>query len=165
MGDDLLAVPVGRQIDLPTIGTDMVVLRRHVERVLPVELIAPCKTDIDIFRVAEAVEFPHSRHLHRLPIGVVQVGFVEVRWALVGIGHPKKFPRSFECQVVGRAGDVARKRFLPILIGEETGMHRETVDLVDLLVVPFRPRWLHHAFGRQGLLCGACSQSHQHHCG
>ena len=96
MCDDLLAVPVGRQIDFSAIGTYVIVLCRHVEGVLPVELISPCKTDIDIFGVAETVELPHSRHLHGLPVGVAQVGFIEVCRALVGIGHPKKFPRSFK---------------------------------------------------------------------
>ena len=116
--------------------------------VVVLEHIAPAKAHIHILRVAEAVELPYARHVHRCPRRVVEVSLVEIGGALVGIGHPTELPRTFEREIISRLRKVAGLSLSLILVGEEIGVQLVAVDLVDLLVMPFRPRRHGRSHGR-----------------
>ena len=67
MGDHLAAFPVGGNVYRAAVGTHMVILRGNSERLVPVELIAPGKAYIEIFRITIAIDLPNTRHRHGLP--------------------------------------------------------------------------------------------------
>ena len=84
----------------------MIVLYWCFRRIV-LEMSSPSEADVHIFRVAIAIQFPHSGHRHRAPAAVVEVGAVEVGGPLVSILHPIKLPvavqRHYSSMLVGVA--------------------------------------------------------------
>ena len=92
--------------DGAAVGAHMIVAHRHLRRVA-VELVAPGVADVDVLRVAVAVELPEAGHGHGGPGGVVEVGGLEAGGAHVGRWNPVEFPQSIEAQKVIRFGHSA----------------------------------------------------------
>ena len=136
-GDDLLVRPRGRDLDFAAVRADMVFFYRHVRRIV-FELFAPCVADVEILRIAVAVQFPQSRNGHRAPRAVVVVRAEEIRGTLVGVADPGEFPRPVEVEEAFRDARVALPGGFCGFVGEEGGVHLLPVDLVDRGVVPFR---------------------------
>ena len=67
MSNHLLAIPAGRDVYLSTIRTHMIVLDRHGWWLL-IEVSAPGKTNVHIFGLTIAVEFPVAWNWHRAPL-------------------------------------------------------------------------------------------------
>ena len=82
MGYHLLAVPVGRNVYLSTVRAHMIVLDWHGRRLL-IEMSAPGKAYVHILRLTIAVEFPVAGNRNRAPMRVIEVGKIEICWALV----------------------------------------------------------------------------------
>ena len=95
VGDNLLAVPAVGDIDGAAVAAHMVVFQWHLGRVV-LEMSAPGEADVQVYRVAIAVEFPYSRHADGLPCRVVIAGFEEARRPLVGSFGKVKLPRSVQ---------------------------------------------------------------------
>ena len=136
MGDDLLVRPRGRNFDLTAVGADVVFGRGHLGRIV-FKLLAPRITDIEVLRIAVAVQLPQSRNGHRAPRPVVEAGTEKVRGTLVGVADPGEFPRSAEVEEPFGGGPVARAGGVCGFVGEEGGVHLLPVDLVDRGVEPF----------------------------
>ena len=149
MGDNLPPLPVSGEVYHAAVGANMVVFHRHWHLVRgnarevvarwQGEVATPGKTDVHILGIAIAVELPDAGHLHRRPVGVVEVGAVEVGGALIGICHPAKFPWTFERQVTVGGCHVAFQRRCLVLVGKKRRVQRQAVHLVHLRVVPLRP--------------------------
>ena len=122
MGNDLLTRPIGRNSNRATVRPHMVVLDGHLWRIV-LEMTAPRKSHIHIFRVAIAVQFPDTRHRHVHPVLRIIVHTEEIRWPLIGMFHPEEAPSTVQRQTISL---------------RERCMHRITVDLIDLQVVPLR---------------------------
>ena len=137
VGDDLPSVPVGRQLDYTAVRAHMVVLVGHIGWIV-LEVPTPRKPHIHIHRVAISVKFPVGRHIECLPGRIVQIGLVEICRPLVGILYKLKLPRALERQVVGRPVHVPGQRLVQRFVCEKSGMHREPVHLIHLLVLPLR---------------------------
>ena len=136
MRDDLSAVPVGRNVYHFSVRAYVIILCRHFRRIV-FEMSSPCEAHVYIFRVAISVQFPHSRHFHRLPIGVVESHLVEIRWSLVCVLHPVEFPLTFKREIIVAHFHVAVKSLVGRFISKEMRVHRESVYLVHLQVMPF----------------------------
>ena len=136
-GDDLLVRPRGRDLDFAAVRADMVFFYRHVRRIV-FELFAPCVADVEILRIAVAVQFPQSRNGHRAPRAVVVVRAEEIRGTLVGVADPREFPRPVEVEEAFRDARVALPGGFCGFVGEESGVHLLPVDFVDRRVEPFR---------------------------
>ena len=95
MSYNLLAIPVGRDVDDTAVRTNVVVLGRNCWWLL-VEMSAPAEAYVHIFRITESVHLPDARNIHGLPVGVVEVNLVEIGRALVGILYPVELPGSVE---------------------------------------------------------------------
>ena len=95
MGDDLFTIPISRDVDRTAIGTHMIVLHRHLWRVI-LEMSTPGEAHIHILRVTIAVKFPDARHGHRLPVTVIIVFSETIRRALVGMLYPQETPCSIQ---------------------------------------------------------------------
>ena len=156
MGYHLLTVPVGRNVYLSTVRAHMIVLDWHGRRLL-IEMSAPGKAYVHILRLTIAVEFPDARNRNRAPMRVIEVGKIEICWALVGILHPLELPYSVKRKEIlthrlvytGKIAALYHSAFLihHVVkgIGEEGCVKRQTVDFVHLQVVPL---------GESGLLNG-----------
>ena len=118
VGDDLLTIPVVRDLDNLAVAAHVVVFHRHIGRVV-LEMSFPCKTDIHIDRVAEAVYFPDGWDLHRAPTLVVIVGLVEIGGTLVGVLYPFEVPVAMQGEEILRGIHVPFECFLLILVGKE----------------------------------------------
>ena len=93
MSYNLLAIPVGRDVNDATVGTYMVILGRNSWWLL-VEMSTPAETYVHIFRITESVHLPDARQIHGLPFGIIKIFLVEVSRTLVGISHPVELPGS-----------------------------------------------------------------------
>ena len=76
VGNNLLAVPAVGYVDDAAVAAHMVVFQRHLRRIV-LEMSAPGEADVQVYRVAIAVEFPYSRHADGLPCRVVIASFEE----------------------------------------------------------------------------------------
>ena len=135
-GDDLLVRPRGRDLDFAAVRADMVFFYRHVRRIV-FELFAPCVADVEILRIAVAVQFPQSRNGHRAPRAVVVVRAEEIRGTLVGVADPREFPRPVEVKESFRDARVALPGGFCGFIGEIRSPHRQAVDFVHRGIEPF----------------------------
>ena len=135
----LLAFPLGRHLDGAAVTAHMVVADGHLRRVV-LEMAAPCKADVDVHRVAVAVQLPHARHGHCRPAAHVVVLAEEVGWALVGIGYPIKFPQAVERNKAGRVAPVVGCGKRLAFVGKKVGVRRQAVHRVHLQVVPLGER-------------------------
>ena len=136
MGDDLLVRPRGRNFDFAAVGADVILLDGYVRRIIG-KLLAPRITDIEVLRIAVAVQLPQTRYGHRAPRPVVEAGTEEIRGTLVGVADPGEFPRPAEVEEPFRGAPVARAGGVCGFVGEEGGVHRMPVDLVDTRILPF----------------------------
>ena len=134
MNRDVASLPVFRNADSPAVGTHVVVLYGNCRRIA-VEIVFPGIADIEIDRIAIAVEFPHSRDRHSSPVGVVEVRSPEIGRTLVCILDPVEFPFSVEREVV-LAVLHSLFHLFEAGIGKEVSVHRRTVDLSDIRVLP-----------------------------
>ena len=100
MRHDFLPLPVGRNFHRPTVASHMVSFDRHFGRIIP-EAVAPRITYIDILRIAISVQLPQTRHRHRGPAAVIEIGTEEIGRPLVGIFNPIEFPWAVECHEIG----------------------------------------------------------------
>ena len=153
MSYNLLAIPVGRDVDDTAVGTYMVILGRNSWWLL-VEMSTPCKTNIYILRIAESVHLPVAWNIHGLPFGIIKIFLVEVGRTLVCISHPVELPGSVERKEILAfrlvhvqdilAHDLTVFLRNPVIcrIGEEIGVQRKTIDGIHLKVVPFCVSWL-----------------------
>ena len=140
VGNHLFAArPVVGHDDGTAVGPHVIVAHRHLGR-HSVEVSAPCEADVHIERVAIAVEFPVARHRHHGPRRVIKRRQIEVGGPLVGVLHPLEFPQTVEAQEVFRLLFVVnRKVLLGAVESEKLGVEWQSVDLVDLKIVPFGP--------------------------
>ena len=136
-GDDLLVRPRGRDLDFAAVGADVVFGRGHLGRIV-FKLLAPRVADIEVLRIAVAVQLPEPRNGHFAPRAVVEAGTEEVRGTLLGVAHPREFPRPVEVEEAFGGVRVAPSGGVCGFVGEEGGVHLLPVDLVDRGVVPFR---------------------------
>ena len=136
MSNDVLTLPVGRYYNLTTVGTYIVILRRHL-RWIVLELIAPGISGIHVDRVAETVQFPHTGNGHIAPSLVVEPHFPEIRGTGIGILHPEEFPDTVQSHVIGRMFFCSTSRSIYRLIGKIVGVHRSTVHGIHFRVLPF----------------------------
>ena len=153
MGYNLLAIPVGRDVDDATVRTNMVVLGRNSWWLL-IEMTAPAEAYIHIFRITESIHLPVAWNIHGLPFGIIKIFLVEVGRTLVGISHPVELPGSVERKEIlalrlVHVQDILAHDFTILLrnpvicrIGEEIGVQRKTIDGIHLKVVPFSVSWL-----------------------
>ena len=95
MSYNLLAIPVGRDVDDTAVRTYMVVLGRNCWWLL-VKMSAPAKAYVHIFRITESVHLPVAWNIHGLPFGIIKIFLVEVGRTLVCISHPVELPGSVE---------------------------------------------------------------------
>ena len=93
MSDNLLAIPVGRDVDNTAVRTYMVVLGRNCWWLL-VKMSTPAEAYVHIFRITESVHLPDTWQIHGLPFGIIKIFLVEVGRTLVGISHPVELPGS-----------------------------------------------------------------------
>ncbi len=121
VGDDLSAVPSLGNVYRAAVGAYMVVLDGYFGGIV-LEVSAPSEADIDVLRVAVAVDLPDTGHAHGLPCAVVVAGSPETGGTLVGIGHPVEFPVALDRKVVGRGLAVAAQGSVSVLIGKEGGV-------------------------------------------
>ena len=135
-GDDLLVRPRGRDLDFAAVRADMVFFYRHVRRIV-FELFAPCVADVEILRIAVAVQFPQSRNGHRAPRAVVVVRAEEIRGTLVGVADPREFPRPVEVEEAFRDARVALPGGFCGFVGEIRSPHRQAVDFIHRGIEPF----------------------------
>ena len=143
VGNDLLAVPVGRNRKRAAIRTHVVVLHGHSRR-LSVEMGLPREARIDINRVAVAVHLPDARHGNRSPTRIVEVRLEKVGGTLVAVLHPVEFPRAVQRQEVLRLRAVAFQRQLLVFVGKKRGVQRQSVDFIHVQVLDFGHRRLNH---------------------
>ena len=153
MSYNLLAIPVGRDVDDTAVRTYMVILGRNSWWLL-VEMSAPAKAYVHIFRITESVHLPDARQIHGLPFGIIKIFLVEVGRTLVSISHPVELPGSVERKKILALRLVHVQDILahnltvflrnPVIcqIGEEIGVQRKTIDGIHLKVVPFCVSWL-----------------------
>jgi len=128
----------------------MVLLDGYVGRIVA-EVVAPRISDVHIDRITVAVHLPHARYLDRIPRRVVVVHGVEVRGALVGILDPVEAPSAVERHAIGVVlVAICALRGLGRVEDLVIGVHRGTVDLVYLRVVPLREGLRTERYGRQG---------------
>ena len=121
MSNDLLTIPIFRNVDDAAIAAHIIVLGRNSRRLL-VEMSAPTKAYIYILWVAIAIHFPNARDVHGLPRTVVKVSLIEVGRTLVGILHPIKLPCTMEGKEVGTLRHVASLCSSFVLVGEIVGV-------------------------------------------
>ena len=95
MGYDLLSLPCVGYGDRASVAANVIVLSGHFGRIVR-EMSTPGKTDVEIYRVAIAVQFPDARHAHFLPAAIVVAGEEEVVRTLVGMFVPSEFPLSVQ---------------------------------------------------------------------
>ena len=136
MGDDLFVRPRGGNFDLTAVGADVVFGRGHLGRIV-FKLLAPRVADIEVLRIAVAVQLPEPRNGHLAPCAVVEAGTEEVRGTLLGVADPREFPRPVEVEEAFGGVRVALPGGVCGFVGEEGGVHLLPVDLVDRGVVPF----------------------------
>ena len=137
MGDDLFVRPRGGNFDFTAVGADVVFGRGHLGRIV-FKLLAPGVADVEVDRIAVAVQFPEPRNGHLAPCAVVEAGTKEVRGTLLGVAHPREFPRPVEVEEAFGGVRVAPPGGVCGFVGEEGGVHLLPVDLVDRRVEPFR---------------------------
>ena len=153
MSDNLLAIPVGRDVDNTAVRTYMVVLGRNCWWLL-VKMSTPAEAYVHIFRITESVHLPDTWQIHGLPFGIIKIFLVEVGRTLVGISHPVELPGSVKRKEILALRLVHVQDILahdltvflrnPVIcrIGEEIGVQRKTIDGIHLKVVPFCVSWL-----------------------
>ena len=143
--DNLLVGPLSRNLEGTTIGTYVVVDVLH-ERRIGFPVVAPCITGVDIDRVAKSIEFPHARHRHLAPTGVVEVSGIELVGAFIGVLGPMEFPVAIQRDET--VGLVHTSCLCTLLTFEskEVGHVLETILSILAGVVPKRSGCLcHHA--------------------
>ena len=121
MSNDLLAIPVFRDVDDAAIAAHIIVLGRNCRRLL-VEMSAPSKAYIYILWVAIAIHLPNAWDVHGLPRTIVEISLIEVGRTLVGIFHPIKLPCTMERKEVGTLRHVASLGSNFVLVGEIVGV-------------------------------------------
>ena len=136
MGDDLLVRPRGRDLDFAAVRADVVFGRGHLRRIIG-KLFAPRVTDIEILRIAVTVQLPEPRNGHLAPCAVVEAGTEEVRGTLLGVAHPREFPRPVEVEEAFRDARVALPGGFCGFVGEIRSPHRQAVDFVHRGIEPF----------------------------
>ena len=141
----------------------MVVFGRHLRGIV-LEMSAPCESDVNVLGVAITVDFPYSGHLHRLPRRVVVAFLEEIGRTLVGISHPVEAPVALDREIIGRTVAVALQSRTAVLVSEERGMRRKSVNVVDRHVVPLLERGLNDLVRRFGCVYHARSHSRHSQC-
>ena len=133
--DDLLTFPVGRNHDLMTIVAHVVVVGGHKRRGI-LMLASPGIGNVGVLRVTVTIEFPAAGHGDGLPVGVVECGLEEVAPVIDGIALPAELPVAIDAQVTGRCLGRKHRRF-DRFVAKESGVHGQTIDGIDLGVLPF----------------------------
>ena len=100
MGDDLASLPRSRNLDLAPVRAYVIVLYGNNGRIVLI-LVTPSVVDVDIQRVAIAVQFPDTGDGHCAPGLVVEVRLPEIRRPAVCVRHPVELPESVQGHVVG----------------------------------------------------------------
>ena len=113
----------------------MVVFGRHIRRIVLV-VVAPGVADVHIDRVAVAVKFPHGGHIKLVPALVVKILFPEICGSAVQVAHPVEFPWSVKAHEVRAFFFGAGGGCIGVFVGEISRVHRQTVDRVDIGVLP-----------------------------
>ena len=122
MSDDLLTLPRCWNEELTTIASHTVLLGGGNGRIVGV-MSAPGITEIQIKRVAISIELPKPWNGHFSPSTVVIAHLVEVAWCFAWSVHKVEFPKAVQREIL-------------LLQRSEVGMHRQSVDSVDLRVLP-----------------------------
>ena len=131
MEDDLLAFPVGRDVECAFVGTYGTVFHGNQWRVA---LDAVAGTYIE--RMAIAFHFPVGRHFDVAPSAYIVAFFKEVHRALVRTGNKLKLPGTVQRLKIFRLTLVVLHCFLFGGVGHEGGGRRQTVDVQHIKVFP-----------------------------
>ena len=123
MGDDIAPLPVGRNCDFAAISTHVILIFRHIRRIILKEVV-PRIPHIHIYGIAVAIQLPVAGHWNLGPRSIVEVGSVEIHRTLIGIGHKLEFPHTIEVDTL-------------LTYRGERRAHRQAVDFVDFLALPF----------------------------
>ena len=122
MSDDLLPLPRCWNEELSTIASHTILFGGRNGRIVGV-VSAPCIAEIQIQRISITIEFPQSGHGHFVPCTIVEANFEEVTWRLAGSMDVVEAPQPMQREVL-------------LLQGCEVGMHRQSVNGIDLRVLP-----------------------------
>ena len=106
VSNHLFARKRSRQVDNPAIASYVIIFYRHFRRIV-FKVSPPCKTNVYIHRITVSVQFPDAGHGHISPFAVVERLGIKIRWTLVGMLHPIKFPLSMQRKEVIRSLHVA----------------------------------------------------------
>ncbi|MPM33722.1 hypothetical protein SDC9_80300 [bioreactor metagenome] len=99
MSKYLFAFPIGRQYNLFSIRTHVIVFRRYLRWVVP-ELVTPGITYIHIDRITITIDLPQRRYLNMIPTLIIEISTEERCWPLFGMTNPVKLPQAVERHVV-----------------------------------------------------------------
>ena len=158
MSNNLFTIPVVWYADSTTIRANMVLLNWNLWRIV-LEVTTPCKTNVNINRVAITIHLPDTRNRECLPLRVIEIGTEEICWTLISILNPIKLPVSIKGKIVSRL-------LLIILCstqifiwskGKEVCMRCKTIDSIHLKVMPLGESWLN-----SGFLCMETRHRHAH---
>ena len=122
VSDDLLPLPRSGHKDLATIASHAVLFGRRNGRIVGV-VSAPSISEIQIQRVTIAIEFPKSRYGHFSPRVVVIAHLKEVLGSFARRMHEVESPKAMQREVF-------------LLKRSEVGMHWQSVDGIDLRILP-----------------------------
>ena len=131
----LSAVPILGYIYHPSVTSHMIVFYRHGWR-CSVEVSSPGVADVQVDRVAVSVQFPYTWHSHASPRSVVVVCTIEIAWSLVCVSHPVEFPVAVERHISSVVSVSLPSRHC-VVVGYKRCVQRQTVDVVDIHIVPF----------------------------
>ena len=139
MSNDIFSFPRSRNNKLPTIRTNMIILRWYLRRII-FELITPCITCIYIDRITISIQFPYSRHLYIVPTQVVITYFPKISRTRISILHPEKFPGAIHGHVIRRLFFFTHRSSIARLIGKIISVHGSTINGIHFRILPFLER-------------------------
>ena len=119
---DLLADPVLGDRESTAVLADVVFLSRYFGRIA-LEMTAPGIADVQVERIAVAIEFQHARHRDRAPVRIPETYGLETGRPLRRSRSQLEFPRAVQAEGL-------------LLDGREGRRHRKTVLFIDTRVLP-----------------------------
>ena len=102
MRNHLFAYKCVGEVDNPAIASYVIIFYGYLGRIV-FKVSPPCKTNVYIHRITVSVQFPDAGHGHISPFAVVERQGIKIRWTLVGMLHPIKFPLSVQRKEVIRS--------------------------------------------------------------
>ena len=158
MSNNLFVVPVIWYADSTTVRAYVIFLDRNLRRVI-LKVTTPCKTNVNINRVAITIHLPDTRNRECLPLRVIEIGTEEICWTLISILNPIELPIPIKGKIVSRLLLIilCSTQILIWSKSKEVCMRFKTIDSIHLKVMPLGESWLNNGF-----LCMETRHRHAH---